>query len=541
MQMVWRRCSIATGVVLIAASVLLPGMSAGAVIGPLATTTTAVPYSCKGVGFAQGLGTLPTQDVTMTLGAPTEVSPGQEYTLTIDMTPLRLADAGFPISESAFTSMNPVGATGSDTNRAKSPPVVFSGATATVPRSLMTVSPTAAAGGQVTLSASRIRIVVGSTGFECDPTAGAARATIVTRIVAQATTTTTTAAPTTTIPGQTTTTAAPTTTTSSTTTVPVTVPPPTTAPTTTTPTPTTAPPTTVGPPPTTPPTIAPPVTPNGPAVSVRSAATASFSCNIFDSTGTQFNQNPLPPSNVTMTITAPDKVGVGGAVSGLVRFDPGPANGPIRLSAGTVNFAATMSVSGGAPGSVEATGGPNSVEIPANGISRSPEMSFNFTANAPAGSEVGLGISQVEVRASSPSVLITRCTPTGSAMARVAGISVVEGSVAPPSDLTAQVQGATAAAASGSAAARQAAESGYANCAAAKADGRGTIVRTDPAYKASLDSDGDGLACEAGEGISNLASTGSPAQFGLFWSVLLMALGALFVQMGRTRSRPHTQ
>ncbi len=533
--MVWRRCSIATGVVLIAASVLLPVMSAGAVIGPVATTSTVVPYSCKGVGFAALIGTLPTQNVTMTLGAPTEVSPGQQYTLTLDMTPLRLADAGFPISEPAFTSMNPVGATGSDANRAKSPPVSFSGPTATVPRSLMTVSPTAAAGGQVTLTASRIRIVSGSTGFECDPTAGAARATIVTRIVAQATTTTTTTASTTTVPGQTTTTAAPTTTTASTTTVPVTAPPPTTAPTTTTPPPTTRPPTTVAPPPTSPPTIAPPPTPNGPAVSVRSAATASFSCNIFDSSGTQFNQNPLPPSNVTVTITAPDKVGVGGAVSGLVRFDPGPANGPIRLPAGSVNFAATVSVAGGAPTSIEATGGPNAAEIPANGTSRSPEMSFNLTANAPAGSEVGLGISQVEVRASSPSVLITRCTPTGSSMARVAGIAVVEGSVAPPADLNAQVQSATAA--SGAAAAAQAADTGYANCAEAKADGRGTIVRTDPAYKASLDADGDGLACEAGEGISNLASTGSPAQSGLLWSVLLMALGALFVQIGRTRPR----
>ncbi len=534
MMTVWRRGSIVTGVVMMAASVLLPVISAGAVIGPVATTTTVVPYSCKGVGFAAGVGTLPAQNVTMTLGAPTEVSPGQVYTLTLDMTPLKLADAGFPISEPAFTAMNPVGATGSDNNRAKSPPVSFSGAVATVPRSLMTVTPTAGAGGQVELTATRIRIVVGSTGFECDPTAAATRARIVTRVVAEATTTTTastTTASTTTVPGETTTTTA-STTTSTTTTVPVTAPPPTTAPTTTSTTPTTAPPTTAGPPPTTPPTIAPPTTPTGPAVSVRSSATATFTCNIYDSSGAQFNQNPLPPSEVTVTITAPDKVGVGGNVSGLVRFDPGPANGPITLKAGTVNFAATVAAGGGSPGSVVATGGPNAVEIPANGTSRSPEMPFSFAAAAPAGAEIQLGISQVEVRASSPSVLITRCSPSGTAMSRVAGVAVVEGVVAPPADLTAQVESATVTSSSGSA---SSATSGYASCAEARADGRGTIVRTDPAYKASLDPDGDGLACEKGEDVGKLASTGGSTQVGLMWSVLLMAIGALLVQIGRTR------
>ncbi len=540
MMTIWRRCSIATGVVLMTAAFLLPlTSSAGAVIGPVATTTAVVPYTCKGVGFAAGFGTLPTQNVNMTLGAPTEVSVGQVYTLTMDINPLTLANPGFAISQPAFTAMAPTGATGSDNNQAKSPNVSFAGAVVTVPRSVMTVTPTAAAGGQAVMTAGRLRIVQGSTGFECDPTAGSTRATITTRVIAQATTTTTTTTPTTTsstVPGQTTTSTT-TTSTSTTTTVPVTAPPPTAAPTSA---PTTAPPATTPPPttpPTTPPTIAPPSTPAGAAVSVRSSATASFTCNIFDSSGTKFNQNPLPPSNVTVTITAPDKVGVGGSVSGLIKFDPGPANGPIRLRAGTVTFAASVAVAGGSPGTVEATGGPNAAEIPANGTSRSPEMSFSFNATAPAGSDIQLGVSQVEVRASSPSVLITRCTPTGTAMNSVAGIAVVEGTVAAPAELTAEVQSAGAANAGASAGAASQADSGFANCDEARAAGRGTIVRTDPAYKASLDSDNDGLACEKGEGVGSLASTGTSSGLGLAWSAVLLALGAMFVQMGRRRAR----
>ena len=540
MMTIWRRCSIATGVVLMTAAFLLPlTSSAGAVIGPVATTTTVVNYRCVGVGFAALLNPVADQNVTLTLGAPTEVSVGQVYTLTVDVTPLTLKPPAVPISTPAFISMNPVGATGSDLGRARSANVPFVGAVANVPRSLMTVTPTAAAGGQVVLTATRIRIVQGSTGFECDPVAAATPATITTRIIAQPTTTTTTTTPTTTsstTPGQTTTSTT-TTSTSTTTTVPVTAPPPTTTPTTTSTTrpPVTSPPATT--PPTTPPTIAPPSTPAGAAVSVRSSATASFTCNIFDSSGTKFNQNPLPPSNVTITITAPDKVGVGGSVSGLIKFDPGPANGPIKLNAGTVNFAATLAIGGGSPASVQATGGPNSVEIPANGTSRSPEMSFSFAASAPAGSEIQLGVSQVEVRASSPAVLITRCTPTGNAMNRVAGIAVVEGTVAAPAELTAEVQSVGAANSSASAAAAAQAEDGFANCDEARAAGRGTIVSTDPAYKASLDSDNDGLACEKGEGVGSLASTGTSSGLTLAWSAVLLALGAVFVQMGRRRAR----
>ena len=36
----------------------------------------------------------------------------------------------------------------------------------------------------------------------------------------------------------------------------------------------------------------------------------------------------------------------------------------------------------------------------------------------------------------------------------------------------------------------------YANCAAARADRRFNIPRSDPSYRSRMDSDGDGLACE---------------------------------------------
>ena len=545
MVSIWRRSAIAAGVALLLTGLSLPAITsnpAGAAIGPVETTTSVVPYSCRGVGFAALIGTLPTQDVTMTLGAPTTVTPGQPYTMTLDITPLTLADAGFPIVAPAFTTMNPVGGTGSDSGRAKSPDVSFAGPVATVPRSLMTVTPTAGPGGQVVLTASRIRIVVGSTGFECDPTAGAARATIATQVIAETTTTTTTSTTSSTVPGETTSSTASTTSTSTTTTVPVTAPPPTTAPTTTVRPPTTAPPTTSRPQPTTPPPVPPPPgTPAGPAVTVRSSGSATFTCNIFDSTGRQFNQNPLPPSPVTLTLTLPDKVGVGGQVSGLVRFDPGPLNGPIRLPAGSASFAATVTMQGGQPGSVVATGGPNAAEISPNSASRSPEMPFSFTAASPAGSDVRVGVSQVEVRATSPTTLTTRCTPQGNGVDVIAGVAVVEGTVAPPSDLTAEVANVSTGSGSGSGSGGTgsgSASDGFANCEEAKAAGRGTIVRTDPAYRPSLDADGDGLACERDEVLAaSLASTGTTSAAVLAWSFLLGASGAGLILLGRSASR----
>jgi len=529
MNSIWRRLCTLLGVGLIGVSFVVPVVAAGAEVGPAAASTTVVPYSCAGVGFAQGLGTLPTQNVTLTLGAPTFVTPGQEFVVTLDMTPLQLADAGFPISAPALTALAPVGGTGSSSGQAVSPNVSFAGSVATVPRSTMTVVPTVGAGGSVTFTAGQIRIVIGATGFACVPIAGSAAATVSTAVMSATTTTSTTLAPTTTTPGQTTTSTVPETTT---TTTPVTVPPPTTAPETTT---TTSTSTTVAPVTTTStPTVPPPTTPTGPAVSVVSSASASFTCNIYDDTGTKFNQNPLPASAVTVVMTLPDKVGVGGAVSGLVRLDPGPLNGPIRLPAGTVTFAATMQIAGGSPATIETTGGPNGAEIAANTASVSPNMAFSFASTAAAGTNVGVGVSQVEVRASSPSKLTTRCTPSGTAMGQVGAVAVVTGTVAPPADITAQV--ASAGSTSGSSSGGSAAN-GFANCAEAKAAGRGTILRSDPAYKASLDADGDGLACERGEVLgTSLALTGSSPWTPFMWSALLILGGALLLLVGRSVS-----
>lgn len=536
MTTMWRRCSFVLGLALIGTSFLVPTLRAGAAIGPVATTTTTVSYSCRGVGFAFGIGTLPSQNVTVTLGAPTTVTPGQQYVVTVDMTPLRLADAGFPIDAPAHTALNPVGGTGTSGNQAVSPNVVFSGVTATVPRSLMTVSPTAPVGGSVNLRAGTIQIVIGSTGFACDPVSGATPATISTAIIADTTTTTASTTTSSTVPGQTTVSTS-STTTASTTTVPVTAPPPTTAPTTAPPTtaaPTTAAPTTQTPTPTTEPVATVPG--SQAATTVRSAASATFTCNIYDAGGVKFNQNPLPDSNVTITITHPDKVGVGGQIAGLVRFDPGPLNGPIRLNAGTVNFAALLSVDGAAPASVEATGGPNATEVAPNSASRSPEMPFRVTSSAPAGSQVRIGVTQVEARASSPSVLITRCTPQGTAMASVASVAVVAGAVTASPDLAAEVESAAATGGSSSGGSGTAARDGYATCAEAKAAGRGTIVKTDPAYRTWLDGDNDGLACEKGEGLGTaLASTGVSSNSTFSLSLLLFAAGLCCTLAGRVR------
>lgn len=264
-----------------------------------------------------------------------------------------------------------------------------------------------------------------------------------------------------------------------------------------------------------------------------SSASGPFTCNIYDDTGTKFNQNPLPTSQVTVTLALPDKVGVGGAVSGLVKMDPGPLNGPIKLPAGTVNFAATLSVAGGNPSTVQATGGPNAADILPDTASVSPNMPVQFTATAGAGQKITVGVTQVEVRASSPSKLTTRCVPANQATAGFATVDVVAGTVTAPPGLTAAVQQSTATnSSSGSST-----SNGFANCAAAKAAGRGTIVKTDPAYRTWLDADGDGLACEAAEVKSaSLAATGTGSGSTVAWSLAFLVVGAGLVALGRKRS-----
>ncbi len=63
-------------------------------------------------------------------------------------------------------------------------------------------------------------------------------------------------------------------------------------------------------------------------------------------------------------------------------------------------------------------------------------------------------------------------------------------------------------------------------------------MRTDPAYRARLDADGDGLACERDEVLAaSLASTGTTSAVTLAWSVLLGASGAGLILLGRSASR----
>jgi hypothetical protein len=117
-------------------------------------------------------------------------------------------------------------------------------------------------------------------------------------------------------------------------------------------------------------------------------------------------------------------------------------------------------------------------------------------------------------------------------------VAVVAGTVSAPPGLAAEVESASAAGGSGSGAGGRSVRDGFASCAAAKAAGRGTIVKTDPAYRAWLDTDGDGLACEKGEGLGgSLASTGSTSGPGLSLSLMLFAAGVGFVALARVRRR----
>ena len=302
---------------------------AGADVGPSATTTTTVPYRCTGVGFTAGLGTLD-RSLAITFTAPTEVTVGQVFTVTADVAPIQLAYPGFPVNLVGRMQFNPVGATGSNGGAGVSAAFNVSSDVFNVPQLRETATPTVGAGGTITFTAGSLFLLVGSTGFDCAQVAGSTPATISTRVVTALTTTT---APTTSTTTSSTTTTAPTTSTSSTTSTTST---------------------------TTPSTPTPTVPPSSGAVFITPSKTESFSCDIYDTaTGAKFNQSPLPPTNVTVTLTIPDKVGVGGRIDGLVKMDPGPMNGPIRLPAGTVNFAIELTVAGASPGSVRATGGPN--------------------------------------------------------------------------------------------------------------------------------------------------------------------------------------
>lgn len=77
----------------------------------------------------------------------------------------------------------------------------------------------------------------------------------------------------------------------------------------------------------------------------------------------------------------------------------------------------------------------------------------------------------------------------------------------------------------------------FADCTEARRAGRADIPRSDPAYRAALDADGDGIACEASES-GVLADTGIDAALLAVAGTALMAAGLAWSVTGRHRPRP---
>ena len=469
---------------------------------------------------------------TVSLNLPDSVTPGQVFDVTANVTG---GPKNGPVGASAITkfySFARFEVTGATAPTIYSPPIEALAAPASAPVSLrpMTASVTAGSAGSVGVRLQNITIygdLQGTTFFTyCTPAVTVA-ATVAIAAVAPTTIASTTTTPTT-IPGQTTTTAAPTTTT--TTIASTTTAAPTTTTTTIASTTTAAPTTTV------------PLSQE--AKVVTRTVNFALACNIFDAAGVKFNSEPIAPNNVTATMTAPDKVGVGGAFTVGVRYDVPTINGPILLSPGNVNFEQTVGVAGGSPVALTMKAGPNTAAIPALGPVPIPAFTGTVTATAPAGGTVDLSLGLLNVHAVQGLDLFTKCVPQDpTVVAAAMKVAVIAGTVvAPPTTPTTSTVPAVVKAAND-----------YANCTEARAAGRGTILRTDPAYKKSLDSDGDGLACEAREGAgaangnspssavrgASLARTGSNTTGPLFVGGLLsLAVGSALLGFDRMQQRP---
>lgn len=250
----------------------------------------------------------------------------------------------------------------------------------------------------------------------------------------------------------------------------------------------------------------------------------------------QFNTETIPLQTVQAKVTAPDKVGVGGSFTVGVSFPTPTTNGPINLTPGNVTYSVDLSVAGGTPSPLVLRAGPNTTAIAAAAPVPIPAMAGAITASAPVGGEVAISLGALHTNVKQGLTLRTDCAPVGApAVTGVAKVAVVAGQVTGASVTTTTV------------ATSVAGTSGFANCAAAKAAGRGVIPRSDAAYRASLDADGDGLACEANEGArvagnstargSGLASTGSSAGRPLRAGLVLLAVGVALLAVDRTRRR----
>ena len=235
---------------------------------------------------------------------------------------------------------------------------------------------------------------------------------------------------------------------------------------------------------------------------VETSRTVNFGCRLIDNkTGGPFGSGNAPDSVVTAKLIAPDKVGAGQKFQVQLRLEPAPKNGPIKLSVGQMTYTLALKVNGGTPQKVTFTG-TNTAEILPNSTFSLPQAAgylvADVTASAPVGERVVLDLDQIDlVGALAGQEVDTRCNPKpaeGESATAVASTTVIAGSVQVPvvtaTTTTTVPKSAT-----------------FATCAEARAAGRGVIPRSSPAYSKSLDSDGDGLACEANEG----AATGTPA------------------------------
>lgn len=406
----------------------LPQDSLSAAVGPNVTTTGTAVYDCQGQGFASSLGTTENISIATTIVAPSQVTPGQVF-------PVSMTLSSFSISSQAPVDLNSFNipaeilysVTGGTATHPKQgittfPPAGF-GPQVTLPTITNDVTPTAAAGTTMVISPGKIYLTTGNTGIICDIRGGTtptpANVAIVSSIGEPTTTPPTTTAATTTSPttttGGTTTIAGPTTTTAGTTTVAPTTTATTTTTGATTTTTTTAATTTTG---ATTTTAAPATSTPGGGAAVYVTKTASID---YDCTVSFSGSSTTQPSTMKTTIEAPDKVGIGGSFDVFISFDPGPKNGPIAFAAGAVTYTADITaLSNATPASATTNSKVNSAEVKASKVVEPfeptyyhvvPRLTARVTASGAAGTRIDLTAGHVRLSTKSPVESTTDCTP----------------------------------------------------------------------------------------------------------------------------------
>ncbi|MFM7063830.1 MAG: excalibur calcium-binding domain-containing protein [Actinomycetes bacterium] len=219
--------------------------------------------------------------------------------------------------------------------------------------------------------------------------------------------------------------------------------------------------------------------------------TVNYGCRLVDpATGGPFGSGNAPDSAVTFVLEYPSKVGVGQTFQVRLRLDPAPKNGPIALNVGEVTYTIGMAATGATVPGLEFTGA-NTAAIAPNAVFSLPQdASFlvgSVTAPAQAGGDITMDMGKVDLLGDKGLKVLTACTPkpkAGESPVKLASVEVVEEQVEVPV-VTTTTTTTTAPA------------TGYASCAEARADGRGVIPRTSPAYSAALDPNGNGLACDS--------------------------------------------